>query len=191
METTIDSKYKKYKCDKLSVFDLDGTLWSVNSHLYLLSKTYNINFESIIIKCVCKVCPQLMQKLFDLLFARKQSQMKYDCLNNYIDRDMLGILEKFKEEGNTVVIITNAPISIANHAKKLFGVEALSAPIGHKKDIMQFYYEFNELTVATDNITDIDLINVANNAILIGNKLQKSTLIECENLIMYKEKKND
>lgn len=158
---------------KIAVFDLDGTLWSVNSHLYILNQIGVINEKSIIFKLMCKLFSQKMKKHLDNLLQTRANQIDMTILNQKICFDVLNLLKEMQDDGYITIIITNAPKMIADYAQDLFLTSVITAPVGKKKQALDEKYEYDELYVVTDNITDKDLIEASEKAFLIGQHLHK------------------
>jgi phosphoserine phosphatase len=148
--------------DSVAVFDLDGTLWKENSHLFVLNKFYNTSFyNSFCFKILYKILPSLMQKYIDHKIECVPNEFVYGLHYTY-NNDILNLLHK-KKQAYEVLIISNAPQCIVNYASHTFGIVALNAPIGKKLQILKSYCSFNHLFVCTDNRADYDLLSVADN----------------------------
>ncbi|WP_161978999.1 hypothetical protein [Streptococcus sp. S784/96/1] len=109
--------------------------------------------------------------------------MPYHYLERTVNNDVLLYLEKLRSDSlQEVVIITNAPESIAIYCERLFRVRVLRADIGKKYIVLNNFYIYKKLNIVTDNVTDIDVINVADSAILLGKHLRKRKDIKCPNV---------
>jgi hypothetical protein len=155
--------------DSVAVFDLDGTLWRENSHLFILDKFYNTSFyNSLYFKILYKVLPSLMQKYINRKIMYVPNEFIYR-LNYTYNNDILNLLHK-KKQTCEVLIISNAPQCIVDYASHIFGIVALNAPIGKKLQILKSYCSFNHLFVCTDNRADCDLLSVADDFYFIKKK---------------------
>jgi hypothetical protein len=148
--------------NSIAVFDLDGTLWVENSHLYILNQYYKTSFfNSIYFKILYKIFPWKMQTYIDRKIAPVPKDF-IDGLNYTYNRDVLELLHKKEKECDKVLIITNAPAQIVAFASSKFSVTALHAPIGKKLNVLREYCSYNSLFVCTDNRSDHDLIKASN-----------------------------
>ncbi len=175
---------------KVVVFDLDGTLWSVNSHIFLLSKYMHIDFDNAIFKVFYKLSPKLMQKIYNYLFEKIKGKCNFDLLKEKICKKKLILLKKYEQQGYKIFIITNAPKEIAQYASAVFKVDVLCASIGEKSSVLQNECAFEWLEVITDNVSDLDLVNMANKAVLIGWSRKGQQQVRCGESI-YEEKEVD
>lgn len=153
--------------NSIAVFDLDGTLWAENSHLYVLNQYYKTTFfTSICFKFLYKIFPGKMQTYID----RKIEPVSKDFIGglNYTYNDeVLKLLRKKENECDKVLIITNAPLQIVDYAEKVFNVTALHASIGKKLTVLREYCEYTVLFVCTDNRSDRDLLRASNSFLFL------------------------
>jgi hypothetical protein len=145
----------------VAVFDLDGTLWVENSHLYVLNRYYKTRFfDSIWFKVLYKIVPRKMQKYINRKINQVPTEFIYR-LDYTCKQENVKLLRQKENECDKVLIITNAPQQIADFAAKMFNVTVLHAPIGRKLEVLDAYCRYNSLFVCTDNRSDYDLIKVS------------------------------
>lgn len=163
------------KIENIAIFDLDGTLWDVNSHYELLNLYYKTRFwTSIIYKSFCKIFPKIGEKLRDLFFL-KVSDSFIEKINFDFNYKIVNKLEEKQNNGYTVFIVSNAPreIIIKNAAKRL-NVNYICAPIGKKLETVNKIYSYKKMYVCTDNKTDLDLVEASSEYYIVGNKSNRS-----------------
>lgn len=152
---------------KIIVFDLDGTFWSVNSHMDIIQQYYGSNlFKQLIHKVIGKCLPKTHLKYITALFDKiPDSYVSNYCPN--FRQDALKILNKARIEGYDVLIISLAPQRILNNVSKRLDFPVLKSSLGKKSEILkQHYTSWEILVVVTDNISDCDLVNMADKAII-------------------------
>lgn len=160
--------------NKIAVFDLDGTLWEVNSHYEILNMFYNTKFwTSFVYKCLCKALPSVGRSIRDLYYER----ISIDFISSVefpFNVGIIALLEKKREEGFYIEIVSNAPseIIIKNAAKRLH-CDYLKSDIGNKWSTLKNKFDFRELFVCTDNISDLDLVQKADTYFIIPRKYVK------------------
>ena len=104
--------------ENISVFDLDGTLWKKNSHIFMLNIYFHTHFYTgLLARIFSRLFPEFWQKTIDRKFAEiPQSFISdFDISNFGIDASIKNILEK-KKKNSTVVIVSNAPERIVQKA---------------------------------------------------------------------------
>lgn len=152
---------------KIVVFDLDGTLWSVNSHADIIQQYYKWNaFKRLIHKIIGKFLPSIHLKYLTALFDKiPNSYVSKYCPD--FRQDALKVLNKAKSEGYDVLIISLAPQRILDNVSKRLDFPVLKSPPGKKNEILkQHYTNWETLVVVTDNLSDCNLINMADKAII-------------------------
>jgi len=156
------------KINKIAVFDLDGTLWKVNSHYELLNLFYKTNFfTSFIYRCLAKITPLLFEKIRNFYFEKIPDTFIAQINFNFCD-NVVELLNIKKSQGYEIIIVSNAPreLIVSNAAKRL-NCYYLCAVIGEKLKALKRNYEWKTLFVCTDNTTDSDLLGVADDYYLI------------------------
>ena len=158
---------------KLVVFDLDGTLWFNNSHVDLVYSYYKL--KKIHIYAV-KVLGRLSHKYHMKFLNKKFDNIPDEFINSFEPRwneTLLGILNKEKDVGANVIVITNAPERICDFAKKTLDVPVYHAEIGKKDEVLN-NFSYDELSVFSDNKTDYNIMEEADFVGLVINKSNKS-----------------
>ena len=152
--------------NKIAIFDLDDTLYDGNSHIEWLCYYYNTSFfKSIIFRAIGKVFPlihdYIIWKLYELVDDYKKTDFSLP-----FRQPILKLLREKKEEGFFIVVVSNAPTQLLKNAAQILQVDYLRTEVGEKSLIFQNNYQYKELLVCTDNKTDIDLLLLANFAII-------------------------
>ena len=159
---------KKF-CKKVAVFDLDGTIYLGNSHIEFLCREYNTKIlKSLLYRFVMHFFPNINNQIIWWLYERKREQTQGFVLP-YNDK-VIDLLKKKQSDGFDVVIISNAPIELIINAAEDLRLKFIRADVGKKSLELQKYYTYNELFVCTDNKTDIDLLRIADEAVVIAKK---------------------
>lgn len=156
----------KQYVDQLAVFDLDDTLYIGNSHFALLNEYFHTKcFTSIPIRLLGKFCPSLRMAICNWSYQRiPQSVRKGFTLPSR--QEVMELLHQKKKQGYKVVIVSNAPEDLLFAATQKFRLPALSAPFSGKAKVLQDHFEYRKLFVCTDNKTDLDLLYLADEAVL-------------------------
>lgn len=163
----------------IAVFDLDGTLWKVNSHYELLNLYYKTTFwTSFFYKVINKISQKYADYVRDKYF-KKIPESFIDNVNFEFDRKIVSMLENKRNQGYEIVIISNAPkeIIVKNAATRL-NCKYICAKAGEKFNALIHNYSYNELFVCTDNTTDIDLLKRATQYCIITTKRSRRFFIK-------------
>lgn len=153
---------------KIAVFDLDGTLWKVNSHYELLNLYYKTKFfTSFFYRSLCKFFPMIGIKMRDVFF-HKIPDLFINTVDFKFNERVVNLLQQKRNEGYEPVIVFVAPreIIVANAAKRL-ACSYLCAGVGEKLKMLSGFYKWDELFVCTDNTTDSDLLCASDSYFLI------------------------
>lgn len=151
---------------KIAVFDLDDTLYIGNSHIEFLCKHYNtIFFKSIMFKALGKLLPSIQHKIMFFLYDRIDSISKEKFLLNFRP-SVISLLKQKKLAGFHPIILSNAPRQLLINAANKLGVDYISADVSEKSSALLEVYKYNTLFVCTDNKTDIDLIELADETVI-------------------------
>lgn len=154
------------KVVKLAVFDLDDTIYNGNSHFLLLNNYYKTNFfTSIFIRVLGKISQRgrmvICNKFYD--YIPKEIKSKFSLPYR---ADVLELLRKKKKEGWKIVIISNAPWELIKTAADNLHVIGLEADCAAKSVVLTSNFCYEKLLVCTDNKTDIDLLKLADEAVV-------------------------
>ncbi|MBD5399978.1 MAG: hypothetical protein HDR56_05575 [Treponema sp.] len=156
--------------NKIAIFDLDGTLWNMNSHIMVLNSYFNTKFyTSVFYKGLRHFFPK---KMYEFICSKYRQIPKEYVLSfePEFDETILSVLNEKRKLGYFVLILSNAPYEIVFHASERIGIPFLVAPIGGKKEILDKNYSYDFLFVCTDNMEDIDLLKASNERKIIWNK---------------------
>lgn len=157
------------KMTKLCVFDLDGTLWKINSHVAIVQKYKYRSFYRLVQpveKIAAHVFPCQYQNYLNTSFD-KIPRTFIDNYHFYYRIDARQELEKRKSSGEKIIVISNAPPLILDVVARDLKVECLSAKIGEKdKALIKKNSKWDRLTVVTDNLSDASLLLLADEAIV-------------------------
>lgn len=157
---------------KLAIFDLDGTLYLKNSHIEILSKYYNTGYyNSLIFKMFSKFFPKITLKYLNYKYDKISLQIKKSFLLPFRE-SALKLLEEKRKAGYKIKIISNAPYLLIENAGKALNVEVAKAEISKKGKILSSE-DYDFLFVCTDNITDRDLLEMADEQYIYVNKKTK------------------
>ncbi len=176
----------KIKREKIAVFDLDDTLYQGNSHFLCLNEFYRTNiFTSIPARCLGKILPGIHLKLANYFYNKLPYE--YKCIFKLPYRNEVVKLFKDKQQaGYQVVIVSNAPIELLKTAADDLQVEWLKAGVGEKSVCLKNKFNFQELFVCTDNKTDLDLLNIADEAVITCKPDKRRYFIERVKCKRYK-----
>ena len=152
--------------EKIAVFDLDGTIWAVNSHIDILNRYYHTNFySSLLFRGLSKTFPKLCLALIN----KKYFGIPKSYIKQYrppFRKEVLKSMEELSQKGFKILIISNAPYDIVESAAKRLHTDFLVSKVSHKYRELCYRYTFDFLFVCTDNITDIDLLDHANQQVI-------------------------
>lgn len=147
--------------EKLAVFDLDGTLWKVNSHVDIINKYFKlIKFDGFIARIYRNIFPNHYMKILNYMY----SKIPRYYVSNYKPKfrtSALNIMHEIEKEGYKVIIISNAPVEIVCSASERLKVEARKASINEKNIELLQNYTYSFLFVCTDNISDTNILDLA------------------------------
>ena len=160
--------------EKLAVFDLDDTLYIDNSHFAILNTYYHTQlFTSIPMRALGKIFPALRLRFVNLFYNRIPRTFRQHFLLPY-RQDVLTLLKERQKAGDKVIIVSNAPIDLLQAAARDLNVEYISAKVKEKAISVKKNFNYKYLFVCTDNKTDIDLLSIANEAIITCRKKDKA-----------------
>lgn len=168
------------KVTNLAVFDLDGTLWKENSHVAITESYHKISILKKIYYRLCgRIAPRKRMQILDELFEKVPDNY-IDLYKLTLNSDAIRRLEEYRKNNWEIVIVTNAPSRIAKKAKKIFNVNVIRAEMGRKREALE-NYSYNFIHVHTDNISDTDIVDIADSAYIYLNR---------SNIRFYKNRKN-
>jgi hypothetical protein len=162
------------KAEKLAVFDLDGTLYKCNSHIEILNLKYNTTiFDSKSLNAFGLVFKKTYLKLLHSLYKKIPIDF-IEKFNPGFRESAITLLNEKKKAGFHIIIVSNAPAELIKSAANRLNVDWLQAEIGSKHEVVQKNYYFTELFVCTDNISDMSLLDIANErTIFVTNKTKR------------------
>jgi len=167
------SKVKKIEVKKLAVFDLDGTLYKCNSHIEVLNQKYKVRiFDSKFTKVFGKIFNKTYLNILHMLYNR----IPTDFINEFAPefrKSALDLLKQKKKDGYHIVIVSNAPKELIKSAAARLNVDWLQAEIGYKNEVIIKNYNYNKLFVCTDNISDMNLLDLAHEKVIYVTKKTK------------------
>ncbi len=154
------------KENKIAVFDLDDTLYHGNSHFAILNQYYQTKiFTSILARILGKLFPIIHLKIAYYFYNR--IPLKNKCSFTLPYRHEVKKLFMLKRQaGYHMIILSNAPLELLSKAASDLDVDWIKAEVGKKSEALMARYEYKELFVCTDNVTDLDLINIADEAVI-------------------------
>lgn len=157
---------------KLAIFDLDGTLYLKNSHIEILSNYYKTNYyNSLIFKIFLKFFPKMTLKYLNYKYDKIPLQIKKNFLLPF-RKSALKLLEEKRKAGYKIKIISNAPYLLIENAGRVLNAEFIKAEISKKGECL-YFEDYDFLFVCTDNITDRDLLEIADEQYIYVNKRTK------------------
>ena len=146
---------------KIAVFDLDGTLWKENSHIHIIEQFYRTRwFSSFFMKVFAHFFPKEYLKLLNHYY--KKIPLEY--IKGYhlpFRKSAVSLFEQYKEKGFFMLIVSNAPEQIVKQAGERLGIGYLRTDAGEKYSVFSSMYKYEYLMVCTDNRTDLDLLEKA------------------------------
>lgn len=152
--------------EKIAVFDLDDTIYLGNSHFLILNQYYNTNiFTSIIARIMGKFFPRIHLNLAYYFYNKIPQEYK----NNFRLSYRMDVMELFKEKsknGYYMIIISNAPNELLQTVARDLGTDWIRSEIGKKALCLKDRFVYKHLFVCTDNTTDLDLLNIADEAVI-------------------------
>lgn len=147
--------------EKIAVFDLDGTLWNVNSHLEILNQYYHTHFyTSLYAKMMFHIVPKQLNRLIWCNYSKipKEYVFQYrPCFR----KSAIELLNLYKKQGYMPLIISNAPYEIVKGASERLNADFLCTRPGEKLQVLNQIYTYKILFVCTDNMSDCDLLDCA------------------------------
>ena len=154
------------KVSKLAVFDLDDTLYDGNSHFMLLNAHYKTTFfTSIFMRILGRVLPSIRMLICNYCYYRIAEGVRKNFALPYRS-DVMEVLRKKQQEGWTAVIVSNAPDDLLQGAAARLHLQALRAGFHQKAEVVRDCFEYENIFVCTDNKTDIDLLELADEAVI-------------------------
>ena len=151
----------------ISIFDLDGTLIPGNSHIDVIKKWKK-----------SRIYDALPTKIFGALFPGAYLRWLYRVYDtvpeSFIARYQPGfrtsmhkLLQDRLAQGDEVIVISNAPQAILDRIHAILQIPVYQAAIGKKADVLQARYAaWDHLLVVTDNLSDANIIELADEAII-------------------------
>lgn len=163
---------KKY-FEKIAVFDLDGTLYHKNSHIEILKYYYNTSFfNSIFFRIFSIFCPRLHLKIMNIFYNHIPDNVKNSYILDFNDK-ILHFFYEYRRKGYKTVIISNAPYELVQNAAHKLETSFLKSTSSRKANILLENYQFKKLFVCTDNKSDIDILSLSDEAVIIAKNKDK------------------
>lgn len=164
--------------NKIAVFDLDDTLYTGNSHTEILCDYYKTQiFKSFIFKIFGKVLPKVERTVLYHFYNKIPQKIK----SNYIlefSQKVFDLLKKKQDEGYFILIVSNAPKELLIAAANYLKTDYLYAMPYKKAETLKANYTYNYLFVCTDNKSDIDLLSIADGAVITCKTKNKNYFIK-------------
>lgn len=155
---------KYYK--KIAVFDLDGTLYRDNSHIEILCDYYNTNFfKSIIFKMIGKVYSRGQLHLMYYLYNKIPRRYRDNFIPEFSPIIVKKLNEKIKN-GFFPLIMSSAPKELLNTASRCLNIGGIKCARADKHNVLTEKYRYDYLFVCTDNKSDIQLLELADEAVI-------------------------
>lgn len=156
----------KIQVNKLAVFDLDDTIYDGNSHFMLLNMYYNTSFfTSIPIRILGRFFPKLRMLICNKFYSYVPLNVRKTYELPYRD-DVMNLFHQKQNEGWMIVIASNAPDDLLQNAANHLNVRAFRADFSQKATVISENFNYRKLFVCTDNKTDIDLLQLADEAVI-------------------------
>lgn len=165
--------------ERVCVFDLDGTLWKVNSHIDIVENFFGKKiYSSIIGKLLYRVMPRQYMKMLNHDYARIPQEF-IDRYNPIFRQDAIDLLEMEKSRNSYVMVISNAPVEILATVQRRLGIDVLQAEVGKKDQVLKSVVStWSNLLVVTDNLTDASLLELATEAVIYTPHKRKKKFLE-------------
>jgi len=160
----------KIKYKKIAIFDLDGTLYKDNSHIDILNCYYKTNFfNSFLFKILGKLFPKVQLLIMNRLYEKIPMNVKKSHVCAFSTK-VVGILKKKVKEGFYPIILSSAPLELIETAASKLKVDFYKCTSGEKHIVLGEKYIYDYLFVCTDNKTDINLLKIADEAVITAKK---------------------
>ena len=155
---------------KIAVFDLDDTLYIGNSHIEWLCAYYNTRiFRSIFFKALGFISSNFQHYIMYKLYNRVSIDEKINFVLPF-RISVVNLLRKKQKEGYFVIVVSNAPLQLIVNASMVLKVDYIRAGFGEKAKALKRNYKYDKLFVCTDNKTDLDLLELSDEAIITCKK---------------------
>ena len=169
---------KKINIKKLAVFDLDDTLYLGNSHNEILCEYYRTKlFKGLLLKIFFKLLPNIAIKINNYLYSKIPENIKKIFILPF-NNDVLRLLEQKRKQKYYILIVSNAPIELIENAAKILNVNYLYAPPYKKEKVLLKLYSYEKLFVCTDNKSDIALLKIADEAMIVCKNKNKKFFVD-------------
>jgi len=170
---------------KLAVFDLDETLYKCNSHVEIVRVYHGVNFNNLFFKFVSRLFPSLHILWLNSYYNNIPESYIFDYKFT-LNSKAVQILDVKLKEGFEVVIISNAPSILVKAAGARFNVNYFyTLPYMKHKPLVNIDYDY--LFVCTDNFSDINILEMANEKVIFCKDKHKKRFDFLDNVIFYKK----
>ena len=165
-------------CEKIAVFDLDGTLYKDNSHIEILCSYYETNFfKRVPFIALGKISSKIQLKIMNLMYERIPCEIREKFILQFSPM-VLKILKEKIDKGYFPLILSSAPFDLIKSAADCLKIEFYQCVAGKKSDALLQRFRFNQLFVCTDNRTDLELINLADEAVITAKKKHRDFFVK-------------
>lgn len=168
-----EKNINKQKVEKLAIFDLDGTLYYCNSHIEILNSYYRIPIFNWI---PIKIFSVLFRHSFLMIIFKLFERIPDSYISTFkppFRKSATSILKSKIEEGYYPVIVSNAPIQLVECAAKRLNIDWLKAEVSKKNEVILMNFSYDYLFVCTDNITDMNILDIADEKVIYQTKRTK------------------
>lgn len=157
---------QEIKIEKLAVFDLDDTIYDGNSHFSIVNSYYKTGFfTSIFMRMIGRLSIKLRLYITNMFYERIPAS--YRCgFKMPLRQDVVGLLREKQTEGYAVIIVSNAPKDLLDSAMERLKIKAYSADFFGKAKLVKSICTYQKLFVCTDNKSDMDLLKIADEAVI-------------------------
>ncbi len=171
--------------NRICVFDLDGSIWAENSHVSVVeSYLGKRKYSGLLGRVKAKLDFSATMKALNADYVRIPSAAVQKFSPHYRE-EALTLLKQFQEDGYVCFMVSNAPTEIIQIAERKLQIKGYHAAIRDKLNVLKTIYStWEELVVITDNLSDADLLAVADRAVVF---VSKRTKMRFQQLILPKD----
>jgi len=164
--------------DKLAVFDMDGTLYNFNSHVEILNQWHGKNiYDTFLMKAYKRIFKESYIKMLYRAYSKIPAEY-IKKFNPAFRQSALDILAKKRREGYHISIISNAPEKLIENAAVRLNTDWHKAEYMGKDKVVANNYKYNKLFVCTDNLSDINLLDMADERVIYYTEKTKDIFLK-------------